>query len=179
MTCRRHNRAFLVPAVVLFLAAAAAAQQMEAPVLFDSRKGPVNITSQRLVVDNQENWAEFSGQVRAVQADTEVTCETLRIWYKSGGGGEHGQEARSIDRVVAKGKVRIASPRVTATARKAVYQAESGSLLLSGHPVLQSGENRVSGSKITLTGEGRVVVESAKDAPVKARFFPESAEQAP
>ena len=77
-----------------------------------SANGPddrIHIVADRLVTDNQSNWAEFIGNVKATQGTTVITSNRLKIYYKQISenrenviGGED-----SIEKIVASGNVVI------------------------------------------------------------------------
>ncbi len=47
---------------------------------FDLSKGPIKITAEKLVASQIDNMAEFSGHVNAIQGDTTVIADVLKIF---------------------------------------------------------------------------------------------------
>ncbi len=155
-----------------------AATPAASPALqFDLAGGPVSILSDSLVLEHRENWAEFSGNVRAVQGKTEVRAGRMRVLYLADGQktGEKARPDEALDKIEAWDNVRITDKDFSARADHAVYDGATRNLVLMGEPaVMNSGENTVAGGRITVNAEGRVTVEGVKGAPVEATFFPES-----
>lgn len=134
----------------------------------------INITADRLVAETQSRYADFIGSVNAVQGDTVITCDKLRIFYDKQKEGEaSGQGA--IKRLEAEGNVVIHSQDKVATSAKAVYEMATGVVILSGPGSrVTDGPNTITGEKITLfRNQERMIVEKGGDKRVEAVFFPE------
>jgi lipopolysaccharide export system protein LptA len=136
----------------------------------------IDIISDRLEVDNDSNYAEFIGNVKATQGTTIITADRLKVYYK--GGAEkienEGPGEESIEKIVSTGNVVIHFDDRIAKTDQAVYVTESRILILTGpKSTLTSGKNSVSGEKIILhRNDGKVHVESGKTQRVQATFFP-------
>lgn len=73
---------------------------------------------------------------------------------------------QQIKEIVAEGNVDITSGDRHATAKKAVFTQASRTVVLTGNAVLQEGENRVNGEKVTVfLDEKRTVVEGGGEKP--------------
>jgi len=126
----------------------------------------VRITSDRLDTDTDARFAEFSGNVKASQGNTEIFADRLKIYYKKSSDdpatGLSGGE--SIQRIVASGNVRINFGDRKAVAEKAEYNTETKLLVLTGeNSKVTSGNNFISGEKITLDrATGKATVEGSK-----------------
>ncbi len=126
----------------------------------------IHITADTLVADDNENFAEFSGNVRAIQGGTEITANRLRILYQGGpapGESEQSDAAAgpqdSIRRIIATGSVRITFDEMVAEAREAVYTTADRILVLSGPDsrVTRPDSGTISGSQITVERDtGRI-----------------------
>jgi len=69
----------------------------------------ISITANKLISDNDVDYAEFIGDVRATQEDTVITADRLKIFYKATA-GQKGTPAigkESITKIVADGNVKI------------------------------------------------------------------------
>lgn len=147
-------------------------------------KEPLEITADRLVTNDAEKFAEFSGSVKAVQGKFTLTADTLRIYYEgdpmNAPKGERSTR-ESIKRIVAGGKVHIVSQEYTADAERAEYLPESDELTLSGPGSrVVSGRNTLSGARIVYNRtQGKAQVESGGGERVKAVFYQEEKEKAP
>ena len=139
---------------------------------------PIQITADQLISDNKEQWAEFIGNVKAVQADWVITSDKLRIYYAGGllNSEEKSNTAeQSLKKIVATGNVKIISEQYSADAEMAEYDTQSMTIILSGEDAkLFSGKNSITGSKIILyQKEGRIKVEGSKNKRIKAVFYSE------
>jgi lipopolysaccharide export system protein LptA len=113
---------------------------------------PVEVTSDRLDLDQTDGTAIFSGNVVVVQGDLTLTAERVRV--------EYGQtEPREIERIYAFENVVLVSPTEAAEGDEAVYEVMSRSVLMTGNVLLTQELNAVSGDTLTIdldTGEGVV-----------------------
>ncbi|WP_207682079.1 LptA/OstA family protein [Desulfonema magnum] len=139
-------------------------------------KGKIRISAKTLVSDSEAKYAEFTGNVRAIQGNTVITSDRLRVFYKAVSGNKQkpvsGEQA--IEKIVAEGNVKIKFDNKVAETEHAVYTTKDKVLVLSGPgSKLISGNNSISGSKITLyRAEGRIKFESNSDKPVEAVLYP-------
>ncbi|MCX5828380.1 MAG: hypothetical protein NTV58_10340, partial [Deltaproteobacteria bacterium] len=114
----------------------------------------------------------FSGNAVAVQGDKVIRADKLLVYYKKdpneakesttanvGQGGD-------LDRIEAKGPVRITQLKKIVTGDEGVYYQDDQKIIVSGNAVMREGPNIVKGDRITvLLDENRGIVE----APVKKR----------
>ena len=164
---------------VLLATAAIAAEQPEAQApAAQTPQEPIQITADELISNNEQQYAEFIGNVKVIQADWVITSEKLRIYYegelmKSEDKGK--SSGQSLKKIVATGNVKIRSEQYSADAEKAEYDAQSLTVTLSGeNSTLFQGKNSITGSKIILyRRDGRVKVEGSKDKRIKAIFYSE------
>ena len=138
-------------------------------------KERIHISSETLVVDSEAKYAEFTGNVRAVQGDTVIRAGNLRILYRDmGNKKKSAQSEESIEKIVATGNVRIEFDDKLAETDQAVYTTSDRILVLSGSDSrITMGMSSVSGSKIIFhRNEGRIKVESNGGKPVTADVYP-------
>ncbi|MDL1962816.1 MAG: hypothetical protein LWW98_00505 [Deltaproteobacteria bacterium] len=135
----------------------------------------IYITADRLIADSEARCAEFIGNVRAVQEDTVIIADKLKIFYKKVEDSDKGltSSEESIEKIVSSGNVKINFDDQVAVAQHAVYTSETGVIVLTGpNSKITSGTNFVSGEKITLyRAEDRITVESGKKKRVEAVFY--------
>jgi lipopolysaccharide transport protein LptA len=140
-------------------------------------KAPIEIVSDRLVANNAEKWADFQGAVTATQGKFSMTSDALRIHYEGDlmSPPKDKSAQNLITRLVATGRVHIATDQYTADAERAEYVPATDILTLSGeNSRVVSGKNTLTGSKIVLNrSEGKALVESTGAERVKAVFFQE------
>jgi len=145
--------------------------------------GSIQIKADSLVAYNEASYAEFTGNVTAVQGTTQITSDKLRIYYSkvSENKGKKDTGEESVKKVVASGKVVIRSENRTAYTSMAEYTPASKVIVLSGpDSKVISGNNFVSGDKITFyVNEDRVTVERGKEKQVEAVFYSGELEKKP
>lgn len=129
----------LVPA---FVRAAEGVSQEEVRPL----KGPVQIRSDQLTVQQKERLAVFSGNVVAVQDDLTIRCEQLTVTYAA----ENDPKAKSgeIVRMLFSGSVFIGQKRREGHCDKAEFDRVAGRITCTGNPWVVEGENRIEGEQI-------------------------------
>ena len=148
-------------------------QHTDARSLSEDRK--IHITADKLISDNKVDYAEFIGNVRVTQEDTVITADRLKIFVNknSDNKGASGVGTQSINKIIASGNVKINFDNKVAVTRQAVYNTETGVLILSGdNSRIISGKDSISGEKITLyRTTGRITVESSKEKRVEAVLY--------
>jgi len=143
----------------------------------------IQIKADSLVAYNEASYAEFIGNVSAIQGTTQITSDKLKIFYtkaaENKGKKDTGDE--SIKKVTATGNVVIRSENRTAFTGTAEYTPATKVVVLSGPgSKVTSGNNYVSGEKITFyVNEDRVVVERSKEKQVEAVFYSDELDKKP
>ena len=119
---------------------------------FKGKRGPVNITSQRLEAEYEQKRITFIGDVVARQKDFTLYADRLILFIND--------EGKDIEKIVALGKVRMVQGGKTALCREATYYHREGKLVLGGAPVVREGDNSVKGKSITYSvNEQKAVAE--------------------
>ncbi len=161
----------------LLLTVASAAAQTDAPANADEKSPSkkIHITSQRLISDHAGNIAEFVGDVHASQGDTQITADSLKIFFSSKSDTGDASPAQSLDKLVATGNVEIKFDNRLAVARQAVYITAQRVLILNGPGAsVTSGENTIAGETITFyRADGRFTVEGGDNGRVTAIILPD------
>lgn len=125
------------------------------------KQEPIRITADKLVTDNANRSAQFSGNVKVVQGNTVITADRLLIFYTSADGSSSAAPGSNIERLKAEGNVRIEFDNKVAVSNQAVYIVAERKLVLSGPgSKVVSGQDEISGSKITFFRDnGQVILE--------------------
>jgi len=143
----------------------------------ESSKEPIEIVADRLVANNTEKWADFTGSVKATQGTFTMTSDALRIFYEGDllNPPKDKSTKQSIQRLVATGRVHIVTDRYVADSERAEQEVATDVLTLTGpNSRVVSGKNTLTGSKIILyRSEGKAFVESSGSERVKALFYQE------
>ena len=137
---------------------------------------PILINADQLVSNIEKNFAEFIGNVKATQADFEMTSDKLKIYYS---GNLLNSEEKSdknedmLKKIVAEGNVKIKSSQYKAESDKVEYDTSTMTITMTGeNSKVISGKNSISGSKIILyRNDGRIKVFGGKKKRVEATFY--------
>jgi lipopolysaccharide export system protein LptA len=166
---------------VLAVATSAAAQgPSAAPGAFpgltqdQNKDQPVQIEAATLEVHDKAKTATFSGNVRVVQGDTTMKCQSLVVFYgqEVGIGSNNGtpvtttkstpgmpQGAQNIRRIEARGGVTVITKDQNASGDLGIYDLKTKTITLSGNVVVSQGQNVIHGEKVVVdmvTGNARV-----------------------
>ncbi|MCF6265040.1 MAG: lipopolysaccharide transport periplasmic protein LptA [Desulfuromusa sp.] len=130
------------------------------------RNQPIEITSQKLEVLQQQRRSIFTGNVVAKQGEMTLYADKLVVVLQKG--------QDQVERLDATGGVRVLQLDRIATAEKAVFYQVEEMLVLSGNAEVTQGKNKISGDEITLyLQENRTLVKSSKTNRVRAVIVPE------
>ncbi len=135
----------------------------------------VEITADELISYTDKNYAEFSGNVAAVQGGFAIRSDALRIYYRTAAAGISKGTPRpdAIEKIVAIGNVVIEAEARRAETDRAEYRLDEDLVVLSGEKsVVTDGKNTLTGSKITWhRSTGQINVEGSDRKRVKAVFY--------
>ncbi|HEX6409919.1 MAG TPA: LptA/OstA family protein [Sphingomicrobium sp.] len=145
----------LVAPLALATAAAAVAQSRE-PV--SALKGhnsdaPIDLTADRLEVQDRADRAMFSGNVKVRQDELTLDTSRLTVAYSSSGGVQ-------IKRLDASGGVTVRSPSETARGSFGIYDLDRKLITLVGNVVLERQGSQLSGQRLVIDlDSGRAVID--------------------
>jgi lipopolysaccharide export system protein LptA len=118
---------------------------------------PVDVTADRIEVQDRADRAIFAGNVHATQAELSLETPRLTVAY-SGGGGDNSNV--QIHRLDAAGGVVVKSPSETARGDFGIYDLDRKLITLIGNVQLNRQTNQVSGSRLVIDlDSGRAVVD--------------------
>lgn len=122
------------------------AQQLSA--LKDHDAGQfIDIDAERVDVQEQQDLAIFTGNVRVVQGDLKLNTNELRVYYARV--GEDG-EGLTILRLDAQGEVRLTSPSEIVDSQWGIYDVENEVVTLGGTVKMARGDTRLNGERMML-----------------------------
>jgi lipopolysaccharide export system protein LptA len=157
----------IILATALFATAALAQVKQEQPV--SALKGhnsnaPVDVTADRIEVQDRADRAVFVGNVHATQAEMTLETQRLTVAYsnKAGGAGATSSAAGGVQihRLDAAGGVVVRSPSETAKGDLGVYDLDRKLITLIGNVQLNREQNQVNGSRLVIDlNSGRAVVD--------------------
>ncbi|MBM4300391.1 MAG: hypothetical protein FJ121_02510 [Deltaproteobacteria bacterium] len=149
---------------------------------------PLRITAARLEADQKEGIIMFSGEVKAIYGDATLYADQLRVYFKAKpeppkGAAKPPQEkaepsplgdlgAEKIDRIVAKGNVRMVQEDRVATGNEAIYYKDRDEVVLTGNPQVWRAENTLKGERIIFNLKtDKALVESSPQRRVEALLY--------
>ncbi|MFL5333878.1 MAG: LptA/OstA family protein [Geminicoccaceae bacterium] len=184
------GRYLAAAATYLLLVGVGAAQQAPTPPAGNGGGDkPIEITADRLVLEQNQQKAIFSGNVDALQGDTTLRTDLLRVFYVSDEERKATGTQQTVRRLEAEGNVVITQPGETATGNSGTYDVVGGKMVLLGDVVLTRNKNVVRGDRLDVdrnTGVSVVTTNKAqtasgggRDQRVRALFVPEPAPPKP
>lgn len=146
--------AVVLVCVPLVLAASTAAAQGARVAFGDSgqdRNAPVEVTSESLNVNQNDNTAVFEGEVVIAQGEMRLAAPRVLVVYLADQSG--------IERLEATGGVTLVSGEDAAEAARADYNITTGMIDLRGDVLLVQGQSAITGDEMqvdTVAGTARV-----------------------
>ena len=146
----------LAPLALALATAAAAVAQSREPV--SALKGhnsdaPIDLTADRLEVQDRADRAIFAGNVHVKQDDLTLDTSRLTVAYSSSGGVQ-------IKRLDASGGVTVRSPSETARGSFGIYDLDRKLITLVGNVVLQRQGSQLSGQRLVIDlDSGRAIID--------------------
>jgi lipopolysaccharide export system protein LptA len=114
---------------------------------------PVDVTADRIEVQDRSDRAIFAGNVHVKQAALSLDTERLTVAYSSGGGVQ-------IRRLDASGGVPVRSPSETARGNVGIYDLDRKLITLVGGVRLDRGGSQIMGSRLVIDlNSGRAVID--------------------
>lgn len=133
---------------------------------------PTKITSDTMMVRNQDLQAIFKKNVVLTKGTLTVRSDEMVVFYKdkqngpslnqqsTGSATSGGASKVNIERIIATGRVKIKRDNGNATCQQAVYHLDGQKIVLTGNPIAWQAGNRVKGKKIIMfLDEDRTIVE--------------------
>jgi len=106
------------------------------------RSLPVDIQSDELTVNQDDQTAVFSGNAKVVQGGLTLSADKISISYS--------EDGAEIETVTANGNVMFSNSAETATAEQAIYTVQSGELTMQGGVLLIQGPSQISGNTLSM-----------------------------
>ena len=154
-------------------------QDKRAKLMKGGEGKPIDIVSDRLDAYREKDLVQFSGNVVATQGERVIKSDTLELYFKKKAEGiasaaGDAAKAGDVDRIVAKGNVRITEKERIVTGEQAVFQNDEQRIVVTGNPVMREGNNVVTGDRVVvLLNENRGVVEGTTGKRVTATIYPD------
>jgi len=150
----------IILAVLLAASSAATAQSQQQSV--SALKGhnsnaPVDVTADRIEVQDRADRAIFAGNVHVTQAELTLDTARLTVAYSGGQSQPGGVQIRRLD---AAGGVVVHSPSETAKGDFGIYDLDRKLITLIGNVQLAREQNLVNGARLVIDlDSGRAVID--------------------
>jgi len=157
-----HMRLSGIILAIIALGATAAFAQVKQEQPTSALKGhntnaPVDVTSDRIEVQERADRAVFTGNVHATQADLTLDTQRLTVAYS---GGQGNNSNLQINRLDAAGGVVVRDPAETAKGDFGIYDLDHKLITLIGNVQLNRDNNQVNGSRLVIDlNSGRAVID--------------------
>ena len=191
---KRHGFLALAGLLVIFWAGSPLAYGAAPKKPGPEKEVPLHITAARLEADQTKGMVIFTGSVKAVYGDATLYSDQLQVYFKTKpeppkGAPKPPQEkaeqsplgdmgAEKIDRIVAKGNVRMVQEDRVATGDQAIYYKDRDEVVLTGNPQLWRAENTLKGERIIFNlATKKVLVESSPQRRVEALLYSQGASE--
>jgi lipopolysaccharide export system protein LptA len=114
---------------------------------------PIDVTSDRIEVQDRSDRAIFAGNVHVRQANLTMDAERVTVAYSTQGGVQ-------INRIDAAGGVLVRSPSETARGSFGIYDTDRKLITLLGNVQLTRGQNQINGARLVIDlDSGRAVID--------------------
>ena len=174
-TIRRHSGVSKITVYVLIWLLCGSAMAQSPAEKSEKAQSPVEITADELISHGDKNYAEFIGNVAAVQGNFSINSDALRIYYHASGTNKttNSTQPEALEKIVAIGNVVIKADSRRAETERAEYSLKEDKVVLSGEEsTVTDGKNTLTGSKITWHRDtGQISVEGTEKKRVKAVFY--------
>jgi lipopolysaccharide export system protein LptA len=146
----------------------------------DSNK-PIKITADNLEVLQDQKIAIFTGNVIAIQGDTTLKSEVMKVHYRSHEKGVHDDNS-SISQIDVDKNVFMTAPNQTAQGDNGTYDVDHHLFKLNNNVVLTKEKNIIKGDRLeynTETGKSQVFSnndKTKKNGRVEGVFIPKKEE---
>lgn len=153
MNAMKKFPALIAGLMALSAAALASAQGAMSALKGHNSNAPIDVTSDRIEVQDRADRAIFAGNVNVRQGSLTLDTARLTVAYSSAGGVQ-------IQRLDASGGVVVRSPSETARGNFGIYDLERKLITLVGAVQLTRGGSQVNGQRLVIDlRSGRAVVD--------------------
>ena len=112
--------------------------------LVSDQTEPIEFNSDRLIFNQEGNFAELFGDVKIIRGRTILSAEYVKAVYS---------KANRLDKVFAERNVELKSDQDIARANTAIYSLTENSISLTGNAQLLQGENNIVADQILINTE--------------------------
>lgn len=129
---------------------------------------PLTIRADRLDYFDAGHKAQYSGHVELNTEDTKIDADRLDVYFSAG----RKQGDSEVERAVAEGHVKVVQPMRYAKGEHAVYDARTGTVVMTGGPprVYDAEKGSMSGQRLTFyIHDDRLLVDGSAKSPTVSK----------
>jgi lipopolysaccharide export system protein LptA len=122
--------------------------------LAQNSDAPVDMTADELAVVHAQCLAIWRGSAEALQDNSRLRADILKIYNKSRGPAKPGatnQSCGALDHMEAQGNVFYVTPQQRVRGNAATYEAGSDTITFTGDVVAAQGQNVIRGERLVIT----------------------------
>ena len=131
-------------AILALMAAVPAAAQTSALKGLDTG-APIDVDAARIEIQDNANQAVFSGAVVIRQGRMTLNADTVKILYT-----RKGNASPEMQRLDARGRVRLVTPSETATGNTGIYDVPAKIITLVGNVTLDRAGTKLNGQRLVI-----------------------------
>ena len=129
------------------------------------KRSPIVVTANVMEAQIKKGWLVFKGNVKAARGDLHIYADWVKVLWLS--------KKKGIDRILAKGHVKVERGERVILSDEARYSVDRGVVEFWGHPKAWEGENLVLGERMLYyIKEDKSVVVGGEER-VNAVIYPE------
>lgn len=135
---------FFIPLLLAILAGSVSAQgtQVAFGAIQQNDGLPVEVTADRLAVDQNVGTAIFTDNVIIVQGEMRLSADEVTVFYDN--------EAQTIARIEAIGNVILISGEDAAESERADYNVDDGTIVMTGNVLVAQGPSALTADRMTV-----------------------------
>ncbi|SFX02140.1 lipopolysaccharide transport periplasmic protein LptA [Marinospirillum alkaliphilum] len=137
---------FYKPGLLLSLLLAYSSLTLALP---EDREKPVQVQSERMQWNNQQQLATYTGQVEVTQGELKIKAELLELHRGEDGALERATASSPGELAYMRDRPRAEEPKVEAWAETIDYQPAQDRVVLTGNARLVQGEDSFRGHRLT------------------------------
>jgi lipopolysaccharide export system protein LptA len=146
----RHAASPLLAALALAWAAPAVAQDAVSALKGHDTHAPVDVTADRIEVQDKANRAIFSGNVKIIQNEMTLTAARVTVLYDKPPPGGPSDAGPQVQRMDASGNVLVVDPSETARGDYGIYDTQKRLITMLGAVTLTRGQSIVHGARLVM-----------------------------
>lgn len=156
-----HMKTFILTLAIILFPLNVFAQNVD---VFEKNSGlPLKIDSESLMVNQNKSQAIFQTNVVAVQGEMVLKSDQMTVFYNNGDARD--KSGKSFSKIEAEGNVRLTGDGKEAFSEKAIYDAYTEEVILTGDVKMKENNKLITGEKFvydTKSGSSQIIGSSVE-----------------